>query len=265
MAPIELEPLRAQINYIFQHFNNAKIFTNSLLLLLERYRQKKGITNSSLGSTTSLQVFNSPQVLITEILSTLEIHVQKDPDAALLISELLWLHKEYEPKMLAYQILFLLPEPYTIQVLSNLEKWIEEYPDDHLVSQMVAVCLNRETLILSDRFLISMQKWLLSREIKQRKIGIKALETLAKSRSFTNLPHLFQLTEYQIEAPVIEIRKDLLALIRALIERSEAETAAFLISISQIHQEEDLLAFVRKCFPLFSDFYRGEIQAVLSI
>ena len=265
MAPVELGPLRAQINYLFQHFSDAEFFTESLLLFLERYKQKKGITNSWLGSSTSLPVFNSPQILITEILTTLEGHVQSNPDSALLISELLWKQKEYEPKMLAYQIIYLMPEKHTFQVLSHLEKWIEENPDDYLVTQMVAACFNRETLILSDRFLISTQKWLLSRDIKHRKIGIKALETLAKSRSFTNLPYLFQLTEYQIASPIIEIRKDLLALIWAFIERSEAETAAFLISISQIHQEKNLLAFVRKCYPLFSDFYREEIQAALPI
>jgi hypothetical protein len=263
MAPIELGHLRAQIKYLFQHFDSAETFVENLLAILKRYRQKKNTTNSWLSTSTSLPAYHIPEILITEIQSSLEKPIHLNPDSALEIVNILWEEEEYEPKMFAYWIMFHLPAEFFPIILTSLEQWVEENPDDYLISQVVGECFARKGLLLTGQFISVSNRWLQSKDAKQRKIGIKALEKLAGHKSFTNFPRLFQFTEDQITAPVIEVRKDLLNLIQTLISRSEAETAAFLISVGQIHQNEKLLAFIRRCIPLFDDFYRREIESVL--
>jgi len=55
-----------------------------------------------------------------------------------------------------------------------------------------------------------------------------------------------------------------LNIIQELILLSEAETASFLIMTGKLFPDDENLKFLRKCIPLFDDFFQKEIRSALN-
>lgn len=219
--------------------------------------------NSWLQTRSGLPAYNTPKVLITELQLSLEEIIPQNPDSSLEIANMLWDESHYEAKTMAYWILFNLPMEYIPQIFEKMNMWIEENPDDYLITQMTNTCFEKEALLLSDPCLNSINRWLQSEDIQQKRIGIEALKNLTQSKQFTNLPKIFQMIRPLIINQRFEVRKDLLNLIQVMITRSEAETASFLIATGEIQTNDRVLAFIRKCLPLFNEPFQKELQSAL--
>jgi hypothetical protein len=60
--------------------------------------------------------------------------------------------------------------------------------------------------------------------------------------------------------PDIAMQRNLTELTRWLIERSEPETASFLISMVEVNRKPAVSALVRKLMPLFDEYYQADIR-----
>ncbi len=263
MPPVQLSRLRPQVNALMSHYEDEALFRKTLLLILEQYSEKGGSAGRRLRRDPALPAYNVPPVVLSEIESTLERLARLQPAASARLADTLWAIQSYEPKKLAIFLLARLPAEHEEEFISRIRLWFEQgRPDLHesLAAEFIEQSSHKLEIISSPAWLDLLRAWIASEDKRLQQIGMRAAGDLAANRAFQNLPLVFDLVAPLYSQPSITLQKDLTELTRRLIERSQPETASFLISMSDLNQKPAVSALVRKLLPLFDEFYREEIR-----
>lgn len=260
MPNVQLAHLQSQIKALMNHYADEKIFRDSLFSLLNLYSQKENSQNSGLFGGVGIPSLNIPAIVLSELNAIFEQAAQEYPEVTFKNSEVLAKMDFLETKMLSFSLLLSLPSSYQKEVFNNLRNLIHEGNSEAL-NEMFLDCLEENTdIMLSEKWLNLIEEWLQSENLTTKKIGLSALTRVIQNKDFDYFPKVFTILTPLFSEPTIEIRHDLIQIVREMISRTEQETASFLISIAKLHANNENRVFIRKCLPLFSLSLQNEMK-----
>jgi hypothetical protein len=269
MPPVQLARLRPQVNALMSHYEDQALFSRTLLLILEKYSEKFSQRPGSPGARApqrldpELPAYNVPPVVLNELESALEALAKLQPQQSACLADVMWAQPSYESKKLAIFLLARLPAGYQGEFIARIQRWFAGgIPNisQSLIAEFIQQSSQKLEIISSRAWLALLRAWIASEDKRLQQIGMQAAGDLAANRAFQNLPLVFELAAPLYSQPKITLQKDLAALTRRLIERSQPETASFLISLVELSQKPAVSALVRKLLPLFDEYYREEIR-----
>jgi hypothetical protein len=260
MPPVSLARLRPQVNALMSHFEDTALFGKTLLLIFEQYSQKPGLRARV---DPALPAYNLPPVVISELETGLETLARLQPAACARLADTLWAMPAFEPKKLAIFLLAHLPASHREEFIARIRRWFGgglAEMNEALTAEFIEQSRHKLEILASPAWLDLLRAWIASDDKRLQRIAMQAAGDLAANRDFQNLPLVFDLLAPLYSQPRITLQKDLAALTRRLIERSQPETASFLISMAELAQSPSASALVRKLMPLFDEYYREEIR-----
>ena len=260
MPPVQLARLRPQVNALMAHYQDREYFRKTLLLLLEKYSEKKSATNTWLQDDHNIPAYRVPLIVMNELESALQILAKTHPQACIPLAETLWAQTHYEPRKLAIFLLAKLASPFQEQFVLHMRDWISADLDQNLIREIIEQSGRKPEIVTSSQWINLVRSWINSSENDLQRIGIRAVALLVEDRAFQNLPLVFELITPLYTQPNFAVQKNVMDLTRKLIERSQPETASFFISLAEVHREEPIYALIRKSLPLFDPLYQDEIR-----
>jgi hypothetical protein len=263
MPSVHLTKLRSQINAVAIHFQEKVDFNRSLISLLEFYSDQKEVGRDWYKTKSAITDLHVPHSVMAELDARLELLAKEHPDAALSNADILWAVDRYESKHAAISLLAGLAQSHQKQAIEKIRQWIVPDLDLRLMKEMIEAFKNRRGILLDKQWVDSLSNWLSKDDDELQRLGLKAISETIRM-NYENLPQIFVLLTPVIQNPRISIQKELIDVIQALIERSEAEIASFMIMAGTLYPKKDVLAFIRKCLPMFDPFFQAEIKTSLS-
>jgi len=265
MPSVQLERLRPQIYAIITQYENSDMFTRSLISLLKSYSGDIDHSPSQITAYSLIPRLNVPQVVLNQLEISLKHLALTYPSQTKSIVEKLWEQRYFETKKIA---LILLSNLHTQEKDFYFEKiniWVDADIEGPIIDVILENAIKNKDIFESKQWFALVEEWLYSKINHLRKIGLTAIADLVDADTYHNLPAIFRLVEPMLSKPHVSINKDLIALIHSLIKASQPETAAFLIHLSVMYPEPEVYALIRKCIPLFDQYYASEVSNKLAI
>ncbi len=263
MPSVQLTRLRSQINAVVIHFQDGKDFKKSLFSLLELYSDQKVAEKNWFKQQSTFEDMHVPHSVMVELEAQLELQSKLHPDAALANADTLWESDRFEAKRLAIVLLSGSAKTQQDHAIDRIRQWISPDLDQRLMKGILEAFNNQPDILLNKHWIDSLSNWLSTDDDELRRLGLKAINETIRM-NYENLPQIFSLLTQVIQTPRISIQKELVDVILSLIDRSEPETASFLIMAGTLYQSKDVRAFIRKCIPMFDPFFQTEIRSSLN-
>lgn len=260
MAPVQLERLRPQINAIASQFGNSDLFIKSLVSLLNIYSSEIDISSSQITPYSLIPKLNVPQVVLNQLEISFNHLVPSYPAQAKEIAENLWGKIFLEYKKIALHISSNLPPNEINWYYGKIEQWIDNDTERPIIDVVLNIAKKSQVMITNEKWVALIEKWIHAKNNRLKKVGLLALSDLIALGSFQNLPVIFHIIEPIISKPSVAINSDLMHITKALAEKSESETAAFIIHLITLNPAPELFSFIRKCLPFFMEINASEIK-----
>jgi hypothetical protein len=182
------------------------------------------------------------------------------PLEAIEIADRLWHEPFFEPKKLAVILVSHLGDDYGEYFVQRMDEWIDEDIDEKLLNQILTESEHIPFLVTSKKWLELIDYWLNSSSRKMVRNGFKALGKIISRKDFQDLPFVFGLMFPIFSQSDFASQNNLIDFTRLMVEKSQSETASFLISLGEIYPDNQVKVFIRKCLPLFDEFFQKEIK-----
>jgi hypothetical protein len=260
---VQLNHLRSQLNAIANYFNQGEEFSNAIKALLEYYSDHKSAAKHPMRKTSNLQHLFVPESVMIVVKTHLQLLARENPEAGLNICDKLWASHTYELMSGAIAILSALASNCQKQILERITRWITPQMDAQLMREIQQIFDNNPSILLNSEWIKTLTSWLSDEDDEVKRLGLTALRHTIQSK-YENLPHIFSILTPVIQQPSLLIQKELLEVIKSLVQRSQAETASFLIMAGTLFPQKNILAFIRKCLPFFDSYFESEIRSSLS-
>ena len=263
MPLVQLSRLRSQLNALAAHFNDPKVFQASLTSLFLMYENKESTTNIWLRKSSRLTLYSVPESVMSELESRIAVLSRMMPESALVNADALWEMPFYESKITAITMVSNLEDTYQNEFFRRVQLWLSDNLEEVLIKDFLAVVEEKPAILHNQLWLDMIKSWLDSKDTNVIKLGLQALNRTL-SHKYQNLPAIFSLLTPLVRNPQLVLQKELIGVIQALILLSEAETASFLMMVGELYPKDDVLIFLRKCLPLFDNFFQIEVRNALS-
>lgn len=263
MSLVQLSRLKSQLNALAAHFNDPKVFQDSLTSLFLMYENKESTTNIWLRKSSQLILYNVPESVMSELESRIAVLSRMMPESALVNADNLWEMPFYESKKTAITMVSNLEDTYQKEFFRRVQLWLSVNLKEVFIKDLLAAVEEKPVILLSKQWLYLIKTWLESKDTNVIKLGLQALNKTL-SHKYQNLPAIFSLLTPLVRNPQLVLQKELIGAIQALILLSEAETASFLMMVGELYPNDDVLMFLRKCLPLFDNYFQSEVRNALS-
>jgi hypothetical protein len=265
MPSVQLERLRPQINAITSQYEDSELFIKSLIALLKSYSGEIDESSSQISPYSIIPRMNIPQVVLNQLEISLKHLAHKFPDQTKIIAENLWEQNYFEIKEIAIILISNLPAKENNYYFEKIEAWVDEEIEQPIINSIFEKTNKIVEMAQDTQWMLLIETWLSSKIERMQKIGLIALTNRIRLDTQKNLPVVFRLVEPLLSDPHVSINNDLLKLVGSLISASEPETAAFLIHLAAIYPKPEIFSFIRKCLPLFDQYFASEIKKLLTI
>ena len=262
MAVIQIPRLRSQINAIIIHYADTDAFLSGLRSFFGIYSQRKSTAALYESDRKTMLYYGLPEVVENELEIAFKGVAKNHPNEAVEIADHLWREQFFESRKLAIILVSALDSPYSDLYLRRMDQWIQKDLDEHLFNEILQASNQIPYLTVNEKWISIINSWLHSDSKVLIQYGLQALCQLVKKKEFQNLPFVFSLMMPVFSQPILAMQKELMALIKTLVHRTPSETASFLISMAEIYPSQTMLAFIRKCIPLFDEFFQQELRRV---
>jgi len=260
MAIIQIPHLRSQINAIAAHFDDSGKFISALKSLLNIYSNNKHLPLLLVNSPQELHYYDLAEVVVAELESAFIGLSRNHPLEAIDIADRLWKEPVFELKNLAIILVSHLGDNYGEFFVQRMDEWINEDLDEKLLNEILIESEHMPFLVTSQKWLDLINNWLNSSSRKMVRNGLKALGQLISRKGFQDMPFVFGLMFPIYSQSDFALQKNLIDFTRLMAEKSQSETASFLISLGEIYPDKQVKAFIRRCLPFFDDFFQKEIK-----
>jgi hypothetical protein len=228
MPAIQLARLKIQSAELVSHFYDPAAFVRGLHDLLDFYADRTRKPGQAGEPPPLIKPYNVPPPVLRQVKTDLNPYVATDKDSALALCDTLWGEPYLECRLLAIELLGLIPPDPPDEVLERVNAWATPKIEDRLLNALVNKGLIEVSKRYPELFLSQVDEWLTSEEDLARRMGLKAISMMLEDRDFENLPKIFRLLAPLIRSSPSQLRPDLLDVIQSLAKRSPNETAFFL-------------------------------------
>ncbi|MDP2966636.1 MAG: DNA alkylation repair protein [Pelolinea sp.] len=263
MPLVQLSRLRSQLNALAAHFKDPNVFRDSLTSLFLMYENKESTTNIWLRKSSQFSSYNVPESVMTELVSKIADLSRVMPEQVLVNADNLWEMPYYESRKVAIALVSNLEDTYQNDFLRRVHSWLSVDLEEVLIKDLLAAVEAKPAILQNKQWLDLIKTWLDSKDTNIIKLGLQALNRTL-SHKYQNLPAIFSLLTPLVRNPQLVVQKELMGVIQALMVLSEAETASFLMMVGQLYPNDDVFMFLRKCLPLFDNYFQNELRSILN-
>ena len=228
MPAIQLARLKIQSVRLAENFADPQAFVRELHSLLDFYADRTHRPGLAGGPPPLLPAYNVPPQVIRQVERELAPIAIQDTQAALALSDRLWLEDCLECRLVAISLLGLLPPNPAALILDRVGAWARPNTEARLVKALFSVGLQRLRQEQLDGYLVQVSEWVNSEHIFTQQLGLQAIVPLVAGQEFSNVPIVFRLITPLVRAAPARLRPDLLEVLRHLAQRSPKETVFFL-------------------------------------
>lgn len=228
MPAIQLARLKIQSAELVSHFYDPAAFVRGLHDLLDFYADRTRKPGQAGEPPPLIKPYNVPPPVLRQVKTDLNPYVATDKDSALALCDTLWAEPYLECRLLAIELLGLIPTEPPDEVLERVNAWATPKIEDRLLNALVNKGLIEVSKRNPELFLSQVEEWLTSEGDLSRRMGLKAISMMLEDRDFENLPKILRLLVPLIRSSPSQLRPDLLDVIQSLAKRSPNETAFFL-------------------------------------
>jgi hypothetical protein len=225
MPAIQPAKLKIQAAELVGSFSQPEQFARQLHNLLDSYADHAHRAGQSGEPASLLQSYNTPPPVLRQVTLELRRKASTDRTAALALADRLWREPTLEFRLLAAHLLGQIAPAPSQDVTVRLMGWVRANPDDQLLRGIVSAALEGLCQADSASVLALAQVWLSDPGLAAQRAGLAALQTLASSPNFANLPAVFRLALPYLRKAPLEIRPQVTDLVRTLAWISPQETA----------------------------------------
>lgn len=225
MPAIQPVRLKTQAARLAQLFTEPRAFSRALSMLMEEYADRTHRPGQAGEPSPLLPSFNTPPPVLRQVWLEILPLISLSPQAALSLSDTLWLQPSLEHRLLASDILGQLPAEYQAEVIHRVHLWTREGIEDRLVEALLERSLVRLCSQSPQAVSALAQNWLASAELLHKQLGLRLLYVMASDNSFADLPIIFRLLSPLLRIAPPLLRPDIISLVNRLIDRSAPEVA----------------------------------------
>lgn len=227
MPAIDLARLKKQTAQLTDLFHRPEEFVRALHGILDFYVNRSLREVNSAAPASVLNAYRTPTVILKHIQTELAPLATQNPKQALELADQLWDEGWLEMSLLAAFLLSRLP-PHEEHLLPRLTAWTMQIRDPSVRAALLTSSLARLRKEIPDRFLLLVGEWLHPERPRLWSNGIQALLPLIQDPNFHNLPPVFDILSYVVEAAPGNLQSDFVELFQALYRASPTETIYFL-------------------------------------
>ncbi len=236
MPAIQLARLKIQAARLSDSYSQPDAFVSGLHNLLDFYADRTHRPGQSGKPSPLLTAYHVPQPVMKQILLELSPKVEADSGSGLVLIDSLWDQSYVEFRMLAANLLALIPIQPPEPVLQRVQNWLEAETEDKLIDTLLNTSLTRLRNENPSRFIELVKEWLFSTHLHDQHLGLRAVLPLIQDPTYDNLPLIFRLLTPLARTAPTRIRSYIADDFCALARRAPAETVYFLrqnISMSE--------------------------------
>lgn len=228
MPAIQPVRLKIQAARLAAQFAEPRAFARALSLLMEEYADHTHRPGQAGVPSPLLPSYNTPTPVLRQVWLEILPLISLNSNAALELSDSLWVQPSLEHRILAADILGELPVEHQTEVINRVQLWTKAGIEDRLVDALLDRSLNRLRYQSPHAVSDLAEYWLSEIDLQHKQFGLLLLNFMAADASFADLPAIFRLlTPFLRIAPPL-LRPDIISLLNSLIARSAPEVAYLL-------------------------------------
>ena len=259
MPAIQPVKLKSQVMQLAERFTQPAAFVRGLTELLDQYADHTHRSGLSGEPAPLVTTFNTPTPVMRQVGVMIKPLAGLDPPLTLELCDQLWAQPYLEHRLLAADLLGLLPLEYKSQVIARVENWTRIGTDERLIDAVLLHGLAHLRSQAPYEFTDLVQNWLSNPDTMIRQLGLRYLQSLAADPQFTNLPMIFRLLSPFLRDAPAALRPDILNILSLLIHRTPREAAYLLQQNLTTSDSVDTAWLIRQVSAEFPD----ELQANL--
>lgn len=263
MPAIHPERLKQEASELAPYFSEPDKFTAHLVDLLDRHADRIRRPGQTGAPPPLLQAFRVSPPVLRQIMLTLTPCAQREPGQALEIVDMLWARPYLETRLLAARLLGVIPFDDPAPILARVRHWTNPKEEEVLLDEVFEKGLAGIYLHSPRAILETIKEWMGSSQSEYQILAAKALLPLAKNPDFENFPLIYKLLLPRVLEAAPTLRPHLLAIIRALGERSPQETAHFLHQVVIVTDKPGTTWIARQALDLFPDETQERIKEAI--
>ena len=264
MPAIHLERLSEKVDDLVLSYNIPEDFVRKLHDLLSFYADRTYRSGQDISTHSLLPLYKTPPQINQEILHRLNNKAQNAPMLLLNLCDALWLENNFESKLLACELVSLIPTDYAETVFIVTSNWLIQSSNIYLQKAIIEKSLYQIRKQKGEEFLTTFTFFIQSPNIAENKIGLLALKTVLNDEAFINLPRLFQILTPMMRNFPEEITMDVSFVIELLIIKSPLETLHFLSQTYSVNPSIRFQAIIRKVIPQFSETHQHTLRVLIN-
>lgn len=228
MPAIQLARLKIQIARLGESFSQPAAFVSGLHNLLDFYADRTHRPGQSGKPSPLLTAYHVPPPILRQILLEITPRIEADPDSSLALLDELWKQPYLEFRLLAANLLGMVPVIPPEPVVNRLQEWVSSETEDKLIETLLNQSIARLRTENRNRFFDLIKGWLNSTDLREQQLGLRAILTMLNDPSYDNLPYLFRLLTPLTRTAPARLRPFIIEAYRILAQRAPTETAYFL-------------------------------------
>lgn len=228
MPAIQPAQLKQQASLIIEHFENPEALVSSLHHLFDFYADRARRPGQSGTLPPLIKSYNVRPPVLRQLIWELTPLVQENPEQGLDLCDHLWDEPYLEFRLLAANLVGLIPPDPPEEIINRIQKWLTSDLDPTLIEALLTQAFKRLRESDPQTYFDLIQKWLESNHVFQAQLGLRALVPLIQEPSFENLPLFYKLIQPLTRSLPAALKPDLLDVLTNLAHLSPSETAYFL-------------------------------------
>ncbi|MGB2962999.1 MAG: DNA alkylation repair protein [Anaerolineales bacterium] len=262
MTAINPARLKVQSAELSAHFSDPDTFLPKLHTLLDFYAVRIQKTSISRPSLT-LRSYQVAAPVLRAVERELKESLNTNPSQGLLLIDALWEEEWVETQILAVDLLGALPPINTESIFKRLSYWISSSGAEVIRNILTTRGVSRLRSKNPDLVLDFFQDLLLSPGKGNCQAVLSGLVPFAEDQDFDNLPIIYKLLSTILLVEEKGLIKEILAVLKALIKRSEQETLYFLERQLATAAKPRIIRATRQILAVFSENNQAKLKKTL--
>jgi hypothetical protein len=228
MPAVHPERLAEEVKQVQGLIDHPKKLRWRLMDIFEFYADRTRRSKASLRSGHADKKYGIPRPVLQTFERGLKQSVSEHPELGRAILEELWRTDFRETRYLAITLLENRP---LADIVTQTENWSKELKDQALMQKLAQILVSSLRADNFEGLSEISAKWLKGHPTSLQKVTLMAMKYAVGDSDFSDLPLIFHLLQDHDVVGRGELRKVVHDLLRLLVQRSEPETARFLLDI----------------------------------
>ena len=263
MPAINPARLKNSCSEIGEYFSNPKQFVAELHNLLNFYANRVRRPGEAGTPPPLSPAYHAPPPVLRHLEREIAPRVKDAPQAALALADALWSEEWLETRLLAAAILGEIPLTTPDPILERAKKWGATCKESLLQKALFTQGLSQIREHYQEEFLKIVAGFMANSEKEAQRGGLLALPPLLEDENFQNLPVVYRMLGSLLMNEDAILQNEIVAVVRVLAERSEQETASFLLEKLKTATKPRITRIVRRSLPFFSEKYQDRLKEKL--